>query len=389
MALVPFAYNTRSLWQRRSATLLTMLSISATVAVLAGMLCLQQGFVSMQTQGGRTDLAIFLRPGANSEGESAFDLERASVLLKETPEIATGANGAPLAAAESFLAISLPKANGGVTNVPLRGVMPATFAIHGDDVRIAQGRNFAPGTDEVVVGAAIADRIRDCHVGDVLVVNMTPFRVVGVMDARGSYRSEIWGDVDRFRAALQTSHYNRVLATLKPGVEAGAVHARLSEDPRAPAKVVDERAYLTAQTGMLSGMLEVTGGFLAVLMGIGAVFTGTNSMLSLVAARTHEIGILLATGFRPGAIFLSFLFEAALLGLCGGVLGCLLVLPLNGMQTGTANFDTFTEIAFAFRFTPTVLLIAVVFAIVLGVVAGAFPALRAARMTPTQALRRG
>ncbi len=389
MALVPFSYNTRSLWQRRAATFLTMLSISATVAVLAGMLCLQQGFLSVQTQGGRTDLAIFLRPGANSEGESAFDLERASVLLKETPEVASGPTGAPLASAETFLAISLPKTNGGVTNVPLRGVMPATFAIHGDDVRIEQGRNFAPGSDEVVVGTAIADRIQNCRVGDVLVVNMTPFRVVGVMDARGSYRSEIWGDVDRFRAALHTSHYNRIVATLKPGVDAAAVHARLSEDPRAPAKVVDERAYLAAQTGMLAGMLGVMGGFLAVLMGIGAVFTGTNSMLSLVAARTHEIGILLATGFRPGAIFLSFLFEAALLGLCGGLVGCVLVLPLNGMQTGTTNFNTFTEIAFAFRFTPTVLVTAVVFAIVLGLVAGAFPALRAARMTPTQALRRG
>ncbi len=390
MALVPLQYNVRSLWQRRGATLLTILSIGATVAVIAGMLCLQQGFVGVQTQGGRTDLAICLRPGAKSEGESGFDLERARSVLKETPEFATGANGAPLAAAESFLAVSLPKTTGGVTNVPLRGVQPATFAIHGDDVRILPGgRNFTPGTDEVIVGSAIGKQLQNCDVGDVLVVNLARFRVVGVFDARGSYRSEIWGDVDRMRQALKTEHYNRIVAVLKPGVTAKQLHERLENDPRAPAKVVDEPTYLADQTGMLSGLLIVMGSFLGVLMGIGAVFTGTNSMLSLVAARTHEIGILLATGFRPWAIFVSFLCEAALLGLCGGIAGCLMVLPLHGMETGTTNFETFTAIAFPFQLTFTVVAVAVCVAVLLGLIGGAFPAWRAARLTPTQALRRG
>ena len=390
MALVPLAYNARSLWQRRGATLLAVLSIGATVAVLSGMLCLQQGFTSVQTQGGRKDLAIFMRPGAQSEGQSAFDLERARIILKETPEIAVDAKGAPLASAEMFLAASLPKNDGGKTNVPFRGVQQPTFAIHGDRLRIRDGgRRFTPGTDEVIVGAAMTERIQNCHVGDVLVINLTPFRVVGVFDAPGSYRSEIWGDVDRMREALKAEQYNRIIARLKPGVSAKDVHARLEDDARAPANVVDEATYLENQTGMLSAMLVVMGGFLAVLMGIGAVFTGTNSMLSLVAARTHEIGILLATGFRPWAIFASFLLEAVLLGLCGGIAGCLLVLPLNGMQTGTTNWSTFTEIAFPFRFTPTVAIVAVIVALVLGLIGGAFPAWRAARMTPTQALRRG
>jgi putative ABC transport system permease protein len=389
MALVPFAYSVRSLWQRRGASFLAVLSIAATVAVLSGMLCLQQGFASVQTQGGRSDFAIFLRPGATNEGQSAFDLERARIVLKETPEIANDASGAPLAAAESFMAVALPKTSGGVTNVPLRGVQPATFAIHGADFRITDGRNFAPGTDEVIVGAAMTTRIQNCRVGDVLMINLTPFRVVGVFEARGSYRSEIWGDVDRMRAALQSEQYNRIIATLKPGILAKDVDARLENDPRTPANVVDEQTYLADQTGFLSGMLIVMGGFLGVLMGVGAVFTGTNSMLSLVAARTHEIGILLATGFRPWAIFVAFLFESLLLGLAGGGLGCLFVLPLNGMQTGTTNFQTFTDIAFPFRFTATVAIVAVVVALVLGVLGGAFPAWRASRLVPTQALRRG
>ena len=389
MALVPLQYTWGSLWHRRSATLLAVMSIAATVAVLAGMLCLQQGFLGVQMQGGRTDLAIFLRPGAKSEGESSFDLERALVVLKETPELATAANGTPLASAELFLALSLTKFDGGKTNVPLRGVQPASFLVHGDDVRIVKGRNFAPGTDEIIVGSAMSDRLQNGHVDDVLVINLTPFRVVGIFEGRGSYRSEIWGDVDRMRAALNSQHYSRIIGTLKPGTLASQVHERVKDDARSPAKVVDEATYLADQTGMLSGMLEVMGVALALLMGIGAIFTGTNAMLSLVAARTHEIGILLATGFRPWAIFVSFLFEAALLGLCGGFVGCLLVLPLNGMETGTTNFETFTEIAFAFRMTPTVVLTAVTVAIGLGLVGGAFPAWRAARMTPTQALRRG
>lgn len=389
MALVPLQYTFGSIWHRRGATALAVMSIAATVAVLSGMLCLQQGFLGVQTQGGRTDLAVFMRPGANSEGESAFDKERAQIVLKETPEFATGADGAPLAAAEMFLAVSLPKTDGGKTNVPMRGVMPATFAVHGDDVRIVEGDNLTPGTDEIIVGRSIKDRIQNCHVGDVLTVNMTPFTVVGVFEARGSHNSEIWGDVDRMRSALKFEHYNRIIGVLKPGVDAKDVHERLINHPRAPAKVVNEKDYLSSQTGMLSGLLGAMGGFLAFLMGIGAIFTGTNAMLSLVTARTHEIGILLSTGFRPWAIFVSFLLEAALLGLAGGIVGCILVLPLNGMQTGTTNFQTFTDIAFAFQFTPTVLGSALVTAVLLGVVGGAFPAFRAARLTPTQALRRG
>jgi putative ABC transport system permease protein len=388
MAFVPFQYNVRSLLVRGGATLMTVLSVAATVGVLAGVLCLQQGFTLMQTERGRDDVAVFLRPGANSEGESALDLERAQVVLKETPEIATGDGGAPLAAAETFLAVSLAKLDGGKTNVPIRGVQPATFDVHGGDVRMVAGRRFAAAADELIVGAALAERIANCRVDDVLVLNTTPFRVVGVFEARGSYRSELWGDVERLRQALQIANYNRVVARLRPGASAAELHARLKDDVRTPAKVQSEKEYLAAQTGMLAGLLGTMGWFLAVIMGVGAVFTGTNAMLSLVAARTHEIGILLATGFRPWAIFVSFVLEAALLGLLGGVLGCVPVLFLDGMQTGTTNFATFTEIAFAFRFTPQVVVSAIAFAVVLGVLGGAFPALRAARLRPTQALRR-
>ncbi len=388
MALVPFSYNLRSLRVRAGATLLTVCSVAATVAVLSGMLALQQGFASIYTERGRTDVCLFLRPGATSEGESVIDRERMAVLLKEVPEIATDEQQQPLASAELFMAVRRRKADGGETNVPIRGVQTASFAIHGDDLRVTDGRRFQPGSDEVIVGAGMLERLGDLRIGDTLQINVTPFRVVGAFEARGGYRSEIWGDIDRMMQALQRPNFSRMLAKVKPGTDVAALAARLKDDKRTPAKVQTEQEYLRSQTTMLSALLVIIGRVLGVVMGIAAVFTGTNAMLSAIGARSHEIGILLATGFRPWAIFLSFLLEAALLGLLGGVLGCLLILPLQGMRTGTTNFQTFTEVAFAFQVTPFVMLVAVLFATALGLIGGAFPALRAARLRPTAALRR-
>jgi putative ABC transport system permease protein len=389
MAIIPLSYNVRSMRARGTATAFTLLSIAATVAVLAGLLCLQQGFTSMFAERGRPDVAVFLRPGAGSEGESAFPRELADILIKDTPEVATDASGQPLGSAELYLAIRRPRIDGADINVPFRGVQPRTFDIHGDDIRIVAGRRFNPGADELIVARALTHRIRDCNIDDVLMVNTTPFRVVGTFESTGPYAAEIWGDADRLREALQRPVYSRVIAKLREGVDVAALSERLESDKRVPAKVLTERDYLESQTTALSGMFIAVGAFLAILMGIGAVFTGTNTMLSAVTARTREIGILLAIGFRPHALFVSFLLEAALLGVLGGLLGCLFVLPLNNVQTGTMNFQTFSEVTFAFRITPEVLGISIGFAVLLGVFGGAWPAWRAARMTPTHALRRG
>jgi putative ABC transport system permease protein len=202
MAFVPLSYNVRSLRVRKASTVLTVFGIASTVAVLAGLLALQQGFAAMFAAQGREDLVVLLRPGAGSEGESAFGREDADILVKSVPEIAGDAEGRPLAAAELYLAVRRRKLDGGETNVPIRGVQPASFALRGGDVRVVEGRRFAPGTDEVIVGRALVDRIRSCRLDDVLVVNTTPFRVVGVFDSEGAFRSEIWGDADRLMEAL-------------------------------------------------------------------------------------------------------------------------------------------------------------------------------------------
>ena len=388
MALVPFSYNLRSLRARLSSTLLTALSVAATVAVLGGMLCLQQGFASLFTERGRTDLVVLLRDGASSEGESFFTVPQVDQLVKSHPEFAVDANGQPLASGELFLAVRRPKVDGGETNVPIRGVQAKSFELHGADLTIVEGRRFSAGSDEVVVGESLGARIRDCRMGDVLMLNTTPFRVVGVMRGKGAQGSEVWGDADRMMAALQRATLSRVIAQVKPGTDVPALAARLAVDKQVAAKVETERDYLVRQTSALSGLLGAIGVILSVIMGIGAIFTGVNAMLSAIASRTHEIGILRSIGFRPGAIFLSFLFEAVLLGLLGGVFGCLLILPLHGIQTGTTNFQTFTEVAFGFRITPLVLGVSVGVAIALGLIGGLLPAWRAAKMRPTEALRR-
>lgn len=387
MALVPLRYNLRSLFVRSSSTLLTVCAIGATVAVLAGMLSLQQGFSLLFQERGRADLAVFLRKGATSEGESGLNREQCDILKKEVPEIERAADGTPLASAELFLAVRLRKFDGGETNVAIRGVEPLTFAVHGDDLRIVDGQNFRPGSDELIVGDGLVERIANCKVGDTLRINTITFRIVGTFTGKGGYRSEIWGDLDRLSAALQRPVHSRVLAKVAPGTDCSALTERYTSDLRVQPKVQTEREYLASQTSRLKLTFTILGGFLAAIMGLGAVFTGTNSMLSTIGARTHEIGILKAVGYRPFPIFLSFLGEALLLGVLGGLFGCLLVLPFQGAETGTMN-QTFSEVTFAFRTTPVVLLQSITFAALLGLVGGLFPAWRAARMTPVQALRR-
>ena len=387
MALVPLSYNLRSLRVRKSSTLLTVISVGATVAIFAGVLSLQQGFETLFTDAGRTDVAIFLRRGALSEGESGIPPHKCEILKKSLPEIAV-VDGVPLASAEIFLAVRRQKVDGGETNVPIRGVEQVTFLIREGEVAIVDGRRFTAGTDEVIVGEKLVGRIQGCEMGETIWLNTTPFLVVGVFSHDGPFASEIWGDLERMADALQRPFYSRVVAVLRPDADFATLTERMSEHKEVPAKVIDERSYYLAQTLVLSGILRGLGYFLAFIMGLAATFTATNTMLAALSSRSHDIGILLSLGFRPFSIFLSFLFEAVVLSLAGGLIGVLVALLVNGVETGTTNSQTFTEIAFAFRVTPNVLYQAVTFSLLLGLLGGAWPAWRAARMKPIEALRR-
>lgn len=387
--LVPLQYPIRSLLVRWQASILSALGIAMTIAVLCGVFALRAGFESLHARTGAENVAVYLRAGATSEGESGISLESVNT-YKVRPEIALDERGQPLAAGETYLALFLNKmGEGGLVNVPIRGVEPASFAIHGDQLRILPGgRSFNFGADEIVVGKPTSERIRDCHLGATLIINVTPFKVVGIFEHEGAYRSEIWGDVDRIAAALERPMRQRVIARLKPGTDVSALQDEIEGDKRLPSKLMTERGYFAAQTNVLGGVLGILGSLLAGILGLAAVLGAANTMLASVGARTHEVGVLRSIGFGRFAILAAFLLEAALIGLAGGIIGCLLVLPLNGLETGTMNWNTFTESAFAFRVDAPLLTTAIVLSIVLGLLGGLVPAWRASRLKPVEAMRR-
>jgi ABC-type antimicrobial peptide transport system permease subunit len=386
MAL-PLAYTLRNVAVRRSSAALTAFGMAMTVAVFAGVLSLRAGFEQLYKPRGDATIAVYLRPGAMSEGESAIPREQAEILVKERPEIERDADGRPLAAAEVFLAVYMEKLAGGTTNTPLRGVQPASVALQGDRLRLVEGRWLEFGTNEVVVGRPLTTRMQGCQLGGTLMVNMTPFRVVGVFEHPGAEGGEIWGDAERFLDALDRTLFSRVVARVAPGTDFGALTAELEHDQRAPMQVLSEPAYLKEQTTMSGGMLAFLAGLLTLIMGAAAVLGSINTMLASVAARTHEVGVLLAIGYSRFAIFLTFLLESALIGLLGGALGLLIAAPFHGLETGMANWNTFTDVSFSFRLTPELALYSFALAFVLGLVGGTLPALRAASLKPVEAFR--
>ncbi|MHC5011282.1 MAG: ABC transporter permease [Planctomycetota bacterium] len=385
----PWAYPWRSLLVRWQASLFSAVGIAMTVAVLCGVFALRQGFQDLTSATGDDDVIVYVRRGSTSEGESGIPLERVEILTKSRPETALDEEGRPLAAGESYLALFLPRAGGGgEVNVPVRGIQEASLRIHGEKFRIVAGRPLTFGADEVMVGRPISERIANCGLDEVLTINVTPFEVVGIFEYEGAYRSEIWGDVERISAALDRPFRQRVLARLADGYTAEAVAAELDDDKRTPANVMSEKAYFISQTAVLGGVLGGLGVFLTLVLGIAAILGAANTMLAAVGARMREVGILRSMGFGRTAILLAFLMEAALIGLFGGILGALLVLPLDGIETGTMNWDTFTESVFAFRVNASLLLVAVGLAVGLGLVGGIVPAWRASRLRPVDALRR-
>ena len=384
---VPVRYHVRSLFVRRSATGLTVVAIGFTVFILVLVLSLARGFEVSLAESGRSDNAIFLRDAATSEGESIVDREQARLLMARPEILRNPADGTPLACPELYSGINLEKNVGGGTNISIRGTGATGLAIR-DGVRMAEGRMFRPGTEEVVVGRGLVDRVQGCRMGSVIDLQGRQMAVVGIIDSDGGvFNSEIWGDVEIMCNVFSRESYGSVLARVRSEQDIPALRAAVKADPRLPMKVDSERDYFRKQSGFLGGFLKATAYFLASIMAVGAVFGSTNTLLASLAGRSREIGTLLAMGYRPMHIRLGFLLEALLLGLLGGIFGVLLALPVNGIATGTTNWNTFTEQNFAFAVTPDVVVQAVVFSCIIGVFGGLLPAFRAAGLAPTEALR--
>ena len=385
---IPIAYSLRNLRQRPASTLATALGIALVVAILVGALALANGFQAAMIETGSPANVIVLRTGADSEISSAVSRDGANI-IRALPEVAAGPDGRPLVSSEMVVLVNLRRlGQTGSSNVTLRGVDPESFALR-NQVKVTSGHMFTPGTDEVIVGERMAKRFAGCGIGDKLRFNHHDFTVVGHFVAGGTgFESEIWGDNAVLMPAMdRQGAFQSVTFRMRDPSGFQALKKRLEADPRLGVQVLTERGWYANQSALLATVIRVGGIFLTLIMAIGAIFGAMNTMYAAVGARTREIATLMVLGFSPGAVRWSFVMESVLLSLVGGVLGCILALPINAISTSTTNWSSFSEVAFAFRVTPIAMVVGLVFAVAMGFVGGLLPAFRAARQPLASGLR--
>ena len=383
---IPLSYNLRNLVVRKTTTLMTALGIALTVAVLLAILALVNGLrVTLSTSGDPLHV-IVLRKGATSEVVSLFTRSQFQD-LKFKPGIAAGRDGQPLASLEVISVINLASVdNPGGTNVTVRGLMPAGIELR-HNVRLAEGRWFNPSRREVVVGKSVAGRFPAAGLGRKIRIARSEWDIVGVMDAaRGAQDSEIWGDLYQVSSDLDRSEVvSSAVFQVTDAVTAKALISNINNDRRLELTASSEKDYYDEQTSS-AAPLEFIGLMVAIIMAVGSSFAAMNTMYAAVARRAREIGTLRVLGFSRFSILLSFFVEGVLLSALGGILACLLVLPLNGITTAIGSTN-FADLAFDFHLTPQIMLTGIAFALLLGGVGGLFPAGTASRKEILTALR--
>jgi len=386
---IPVIYNLRSLRQRPVSTATTALGMALVVAVFIAMMALANGFRAALVRTGSPDNVIVLRKAANAEMNSGISRQAASIIAG-FPFVARDETGRPLISPETFVVVPLHRANeGGLANVVVRGVSPAAFAVR-KGIEIVEGRPFRSGTREVVVGTGYAIRFPHSAVGDTVRFGDEDWTIVGHFSADGSsFESEIWGENEQFMPVFRGEIFQSVTFRMQDPSAFDGVQEMLEGDSRLFVDAFREREFYANQSTLLAQILNFIAIFIAGIMAVGAVFGAINTMYAAVASRAPEIGVLLTLGFRPRSVLASFLLEAVVIAILGGAIGCLLALPINGLVTSTTNWTSFSEVAFAFRVTPALLLNGMLFAVVMGILGGVLPARRAARQRVANTLRAG
>ena len=385
---IPLSYNVRNVRVRWQVTLLAIVGIALVVAVFAVLMSMSEGFKAALRSTGRPDNAIVVQRGSSSEMTSGVPLADRNMIMVDE-RVARDANGQPLASWEQVVVIGLPRiGDGQPANVTLRAVTPRAFEVRGG-IKVVEGRSFTPGLDEVIVGRKLTKRIAGLAIGGDVKYQQKLFRIVGLFESEGAaFESEIWGDYDTFSAIFQRGGgSNSLVLRMKDPATIPELDKFIRAQPQMQLQALSERRYYEEQAGQLSKALSALANFVAVVMGVGAVFGAINTMYAIVSARTREIGTLRALGFSRRSILTSFLIESVILAFIGGAIGCLLAFPMNGFSTGTGQTQSFSEIAFNFRITPGIVLVGMGFAVAMGILGGLLPALRGARMPITSALR--
>jgi|CXWL01.1.fsa_nt_gi putative ABC transport system permease protein len=380
--------NLRTLGARRGASAATVLGVAGVVGVFVAVLSIGEGFEKVLTTTGSPETAIVMRAGSDSEMMSA--LQRADTdLVAQAPGVLRDEHGA-VASAELFVVVDLPKASTGTAaNVPLRGVSAAALAVRGN-IRIVEGRMFEYGRNELLVGVGAAREFAGLSVGSVRRWGTSEWTVVGVFSAGGTMsESEIWCDAGVLQPAYRRGDtFQSAVVRLENAGAFERFKDALTSDPRLDVSVQRETDYYAQQGRVLTMIIRVLGTIITLLMAIGAVFGAVNTMYSAVASRTREIATLRALGFSASPVVLSVLIESLFLAVAGGIVGAAAAyLAFDGYRTSTLNFQTFSQVAFAFSVTPRLLILGVASAMVVGLFGGLLPAVRAARMPITSALR--
>jgi len=384
---VPLSYNWRNLVLRKGATVMTALGIALTVTIAIFIMALLAGLHDAFATSGDARNVLVLRKGSNSE-MAAGGIERETMqTLRDLPGIEKTSSGENMVSGETILVIVLPRKDGtGETNVTMRFLSPVGLQLR-PDVKIVSGRWFTPGQRELVVSKSIHDRFNQANVGDSMFFGKGNWTVVGVFDSNGSaHESEIWADINQLSSDLDRTQYSSVLMRATDDVAAVALKNRVSDDQRLKLNGMLETEYFAQQTNT-GAPIKVVGLVVAVIMGIGSCFAAMNTMYAAVANRSREIATLRVVGFSRPSIVTSFVAESLILALMGAIVGILLMLPFNGMTTGTSNPVTFSEAVFSLRMTPAVIVRALIFAVIMGLLGGLAPAWHAARRNILNSLR--
>jgi len=383
---IPLKYNLRNLFVRKTTTLFTAGSIALTVAVFLTMMALVNGLKSAFISIGNPRNMIVFRKNADTETNSTVapaDFQK----VKYLDGVEHDGMGMANASAETIILINLPRVdNPAGSNIMIRGLSEMGRVLR-PLVQIKEGRWFRPGSREVVVSEATSKRFVNTKIGERMRFGKSDWSVVGIFTAGGTaYDSEIWCDVNQLMNDYNRTIYSSIIAETRDEETLARLAERVKEDRNLRLDAMSETAYYAKQTS--SAMpVQVLGIFIAVLMAVGAAFAAMNAMYTAVANRTREIGTLRVLGFSRLSILLSFAIESVFLSLLGGIIGCLVALPINGMTTGTTNFSTFSEIAFQFQVSRELIMVGLIFSALIGLVGGSLPAFKAARENIVNALR--
>jgi len=378
----------RSIGQRLGSSIVAVIGIAGVVIVFTAVLSIAEGFQAAMTGKGDPLRVLILRSGADTEMTSGLGGEDVRTIL-DAPGLERSAEG-PVASPELFVIVGHPlKRSGTDANVPLRGISPAALKVR-PEVRIVQGRMFQPGTNEIIVGRAASQQFDGLYVGRSVRWGEGSWQVVGIFDTGGSVaESELWCDARVLQPAYRRGNsYQSVIARLASQDSFQLLKDSLTSDPRLQVTVVRERDYYAEQSRVMQMIIRTIGMGIAALMGLGAIFGAVNTMYSAVSSRTREIATLRALGFGRTPVVVSVLIEAVFLSLIGGALGGALAwAAFDGYQTATMNWQSFSQVAFAFAVTPSLLGQALMYAVLMGLLGGLFPAWRAARLPVVTALR--